>query len=109
MADIKFSRDYGLPPAAPFWLVWNEDGRPPMFKHRTRDAAEFEASRLASECPGRKFHVLAVMSTISTSTKVVGQRFDPSRAMPMEDKDIDPPPEFIQAEPIPIEDEGRPF
>ena len=24
MADIKFARDYGYTPAAPFWLVWNE-------------------------------------------------------------------------------------
>jgi hypothetical protein len=36
MAEIKFARDYGYAPAAPFWLVWNEAGHPPMHKHPDR-------------------------------------------------------------------------
>ena len=79
MTEIKFERDYGYSPAAPFWLVWSEDGRAPMHKHRDRDAAETEAARLASNNQGRSFHVLAVMATISTTAEVVGKRFDPTR------------------------------
>ena len=81
MTDIKFARDYGYPPAAPFWLVWNEDGRSPVVKHATRDAAEAEAARLAATKIGRTFHVLAAMSAISTTAEVVGTRFDPTRAV----------------------------
>lgn len=98
MTDIKFAPDYGYSPAAPFWLVWCEDARPPMHKHRDRDAAEAEAARLANENPGRGFHVLAVMATVSTSIEVVGTRFNPSRtAYPdVEEAAPEPPsPAFV--------------
>jgi hypothetical protein len=92
MTDIKFARDYGYSPAAPFWLVWNEEGSAPRFKHPTQDAAQAEAARLASENPGSKFHVLCPMATISTSMDIVGVRFDPSRAPPSPE----PAPVFIE-------------
>lgn len=91
--SIKFARDYGYSPASPFWVVWNEDGRAPMFKHRNREAAEAEAARLATVRPGHAFHVLVVMSTISTSTEVVGQKFDPTRAVYEEVCAPEAPPE----------------
>ncbi|MFS0771078.1 hypothetical protein [Sphingomonas sp. 1P08PE] len=102
MTDIKFARDYGYAPGAPFWLVWNEDGRSPVVKHASRDVAEAEAARLASVNMGRTFHVLAVMSSITTSAEVVGTRFDPSRAHYPDVEvaaPLDPPaPAFVSAE-----------
>lgn len=104
MSDIKFARDYGYSPAAPFWLVWNEDGHPPMFKHPSMELAQTEAARLASENPGRQFHVLCPLATISTSTEIVGVRFDPSRAPPViEVAAPEPEPAFI-SEPQPALD-----
>lgn len=78
-AEIKFARDYGMAPAAPFFLVWNESGYMPRVKHETRELAEAEAARLAGQSPGTQFHVLGVMATIETSPDIVGQRFDPHR------------------------------
>jgi len=80
MTEIKFARDYGYAPGAPFWLVWNQDARMPSVMHEKREAAEAEAARLASITPGATFHVLACMSSISTDVQVVGTRFDPNRA-----------------------------
>lgn len=97
MADIKFARDYGYSPAAPFWLVWNEDGYPPRFQHPTQEAAQAEAARLASENAGTKFHVLCPVSTISTSTEIVGVRFDPNRAPPIVEAEApEPVPPFVE-------------
>lgn len=102
MSDIKFARDYGYSPAAPFWLVWNENGYPPMFKHPSQEAANTEAARLASENPGTQFHVLCPLATISTSTDVVGVRFDPTRAPPVVEAEApEPAPAFIP-EPPPV-------
>lgn len=98
MAEIKFKRSYGYDPAAPFWLVWSEDGRTPMCKHRSREDAETEAARLAAENPGRPFHVLTVMSTIRTSTEIVGEKFDPSRTPTITRDDEDIVHEFISKE-----------
>lgn len=98
MSDIKFACDYGYRPAAPFWLVWNESGYPPMFKHPSQEAANTEAARLASENPGTQFHVLCPLATISTSTDVVGVRFDPTRAPPVIEAEA-PKPEFIPETP----------
>lgn len=118
MYDIKFARDYGYPPAAPFWLVWNERGYIPMFKHPTREDAEVEAARLATDSPGDSFHVLAVMATISTSRDVVGQRFDPTRVSPapvaveMEDVSTELAPEVsptFEPDLLAGDDDGRPF
>lgn len=100
MTEIKFARDYGYHAAAPFWLVWNEDGRAPTFKHPNRDAAEAEAARLAASAPGRSFHVLSVMSTITTSTDIVGQRFDPTKTPPVAiEPECELVPAFIEAAP----------
>ena len=95
MTDIKFARDYGYSPGSPFWLVWNEDGSTPTLKHPDRESAEAEAARLASVSPGKSFHILGVMSTVSTSTDIVGQRFDPSRTPMPPDEDEPPVPAFI--------------
>ena len=42
----------------PFWLIWNESGQAPRFKHTTALSAEREALRLASVYPGSTFVVL---------------------------------------------------
>lgn len=115
MADIEFVRNYGYAPPAPFWLVWNENGQAPRFKHPNLAAAEGEAARLAQENPGSSFHVLGVLATVATSDKVVGTRFDPMKDPPAPTADI---PEAPLAEP-PIApaflaeladgDDGKPF
>lgn len=99
MTNINFSRDYGMPPPAPFWLIWREDGHYPWHKHETRDLAEAEAARLANECPGEKFHILAVMATVTTSRDVVGTRFDPSRIKLIERVEDLPTPTFVDDAP----------
>lgn len=100
-AEIKFARDYGLAPAAPFFLVWNEDGHWPRHKHETRELAEAEAARLAGQTPGASFHVLGVMATIATSPDIVGQRFDPARLKPQPVVEEPEPPEFAEVDEVP--------
>jgi hypothetical protein len=101
-AEIKFARDYGVWPVAPFFLVWNEDGNMPRHKHETRELAEAEAARLAASSLGSHFHVLGVMATITTSADIVGQRFDPARHKPQPVVDADPePPEFAEVDEAP--------
>lgn len=41
-----------------FWLVWNEKGCTPTYKHESEDSARAEAVRLARKQPGDTFHVL---------------------------------------------------
>lgn len=41
-----------------FFMVWNPNGRPPMYRHMTRNAAITEAERLARENTGAQFFVL---------------------------------------------------
>ncbi len=48
-ADLKY---------APFWFVWNPDGRSPTFRHLSEDNAVTEAERLARLNPGETFVVL---------------------------------------------------
>lgn len=43
---------------APFWLVWNPDGKNPMYQHRSEQGAVTEAERLARQSPGTTFVVL---------------------------------------------------
>lgn len=97
MTEIKFTRDYGYAPAAPFWLVWDQGARISPLQFPDREYAEAEAARLASQTPGASFHVLACMSTVSTDVQVVGTRFDPSRTPPRE---VDAAPEFPTELPV---------
>lgn len=46
-----------------FWLVWNEAGHAPTFKHETEHGARKEAERLARKQPGSRFHVLALIGS----------------------------------------------
>jgi len=46
-----------------FWLVWNELGQAPTFKHVTPESARAEAERLAIKNPNSTFHVLEVRAT----------------------------------------------
>lgn len=43
---------------APFWLVWNPNGRSPTYKHPSVECATAEAERLARIHPGQTFVVL---------------------------------------------------
>ena len=52
-----------------FWLVWNENGRQPTYKHDSKASAEAEAERLAEGNPDTAFFVL----------KPVAGRFGASR------------------------------
>lgn len=103
MADIKFAKDYGFSPAAPFWIVWRESGHYSMSKHPNRESAETEAARIASTRIGEDIHVLCCTSTITTSVDVIGQRFDPRRAPPvaMMDAPTVSEPEFVDVEAVP--------
>lgn len=52
-----------IPPAASsFWMVWRTNGGVPTKKHRTLEAAEVEATRLAECTPGVRFFVLEALS-----------------------------------------------
>src|SRR5690606_22364943 len=70
MSHIEFAEDYGYPPAAPFWLVFAEEGRRierVCQTEPTREAAEAAAARLALAFPVHEFHVCCVMATVQTS------------------------------------------
>ena len=45
-----------------FWLVWNERGTNPTYKHPDEHSARVEAERLAKKYGGQ-FHVLEVVAT----------------------------------------------
>lgn len=49
--------------AKEFWLVWNERGHAPTYKHDTLVSAKAEAERLARNNPGHSFHVLSLYGT----------------------------------------------
>lgn len=91
MTDIKFARDYGYAPGAPFWLTW--DGVEDPKRHASREEAEASAAQEVSDLPGYKpVHVLCCMSTLTTDVQVIGTRFDPSRSPLTEVVDEAPPP-----------------
>ena len=48
---------------SPFWLVWNDRGGAPTYKHDTEQSARNEAERLARINQGQSFHVLRVVGT----------------------------------------------
>lgn len=56
-----------------FWVVWNPQGRAPMVRHLSREAAAQEAKRLAMVSPGQEFIVLAGLESYKavTITKTV--------------------------------------
>ena len=43
-----------------YWLVWNENGNRPMYRHASRESAVTEAERLAGQNVGEKFFVMKV-------------------------------------------------
>lgn len=45
-----------------FWLVWNEQGNNPRYKHETEGSARAEAERLTKSHGGR-FHVLELVAS----------------------------------------------
>lgn len=96
MTDIKFAKDYGYPPATPLWLVWDKCCLVHPSEYATREAAETEAAVRAVSHPGIHFHVMAAMSTISTSINVIGQRFDPTRATTPPEIDVPENVEIIE-------------
>ncbi len=54
-----------------FYLVWNEQGDCPTFKHLSFTSAQQEAKRLAKLNQGQKFHVLESISTLEVPDPVV--------------------------------------
>ena len=42
-----------------FWVIWREDTLSVTKKHLFRSDAEREAERLARQCPGSRFFILA--------------------------------------------------
>lgn len=44
-----------------FWMVWSPTGRAPTYRHPTKKSAQDEATRLANQCPGNPFIVLAAV------------------------------------------------
>lgn len=64
-----------------FWVIWNEQRCPPMYKHVTHQSARAEAERLSRQCPGHKFHVLELMGTCS-KTDVTWETFDMDSDIP---------------------------
>jgi hypothetical protein len=45
-----------------FWMVWNETGSPPKYKHKTYGAAETEAKRIARLAPGSTVIILKAVA-----------------------------------------------
>lgn len=62
------------PSPTAFWLVWRDNGGPPTVRHRTLDAAEAEAKRLAEHCPGERFFVLEALVAVTKPPTVVVER-----------------------------------
>jgi hypothetical protein len=66
-----------------FWLVWNENGRVPMYRHDTLESAQTEAERLARANPGETFYVLeAVGLRVVDNMKRIDFRKDVADELP---------------------------
>jgi hypothetical protein len=48
----------------PFWSVYGEHGQIPVFEHKTYESALAEAERLAALKPGKRFYVLAPVTSV---------------------------------------------
>lgn len=55
-----------MTPAA-FWMVWSPQGDSPKMRHKTREAADAEAERLARANGGRQFYVLQATTMYEAS------------------------------------------
>lgn len=60
-----------------FWMVWNENGNQPRYKHTFRPHAEEEAARLAREHKGQTFIVLESICEVVSSDLIVTRHTDP--------------------------------
>ncbi|EFO33569.1 conserved hypothetical protein [Roseibium sp. TrichSKD4] len=49
-----------------FWMVWNPIGHTPTRKHRSREDANREATRLAKKNPRQNFFVLKAVGGFAT-------------------------------------------
>ncbi len=54
-----------------FFLVWNEQAGNPTYKHDSQESAEQEATRLAKQNIGQKFHVLCSLCTFEVPEPVI--------------------------------------
>ena len=50
-----------MPENEMFWVVWNPEAGPPSVRHRSRQKARDESTRLAGENPGQEFFVLVAI------------------------------------------------
>ncbi len=46
-----------------FWVIWNEENRPPIVKHFSLSTVKYEAERLARDHPSQTFHVLKLIGS----------------------------------------------
>lgn len=51
-------------PERKFWLIWSPTGYSPKVKHQSHDDAVREARRLAANCHGQSFYVMAAQKVI---------------------------------------------
>lgn len=58
-----------------FWMVWNEQGSAPSYKHDTEESAKDEAERLARANPRHRFVVLRAIGAV-IKTELTWWRFD---------------------------------
>lgn len=54
-----------------FYIVWNEQCGNPTYKHDSQESAEQEATRLAKQNQGQKFHVLSSLCTFEVPEPVI--------------------------------------
>lgn len=104
MPEVNYPAAWAVRDAAPFFMCLREGGFPPTYRHDTLEAAEDEAARIAARAVGNTVHVLAVVSTVTSSASLAGARFDPTKAKPITTKPDpvepmpDEAPEFAEVE-----------
>lgn len=101
MPDINFKRDYGYSDPSPSWFVMCRDMTISPLVFESRDLAEIAAAELARGRPGRTYHIVATVATVTTDIKIVGQNFDPARkAYPKTDDIPSPPVAAVEEAPL---------